>query len=88
MKKFFGTPSLTYVFLEPFLSCLQSLLGLDKVATLLEVVVIEVTIVEVVDGKVATLSVAVVKVAILEDGGSKVAILLEGVNIKLAVLKA
>ena len=39
MKKFFGTPSLTYVFLEPFLSCLQSLLGLDKVAVLSTAVV-------------------------------------------------
>ena len=53
----------------------RCLLGLSKVATLLEVVVIEVTIVEVVDGKVATLSVAVVKVAILKDGGGKVAVL-------------
>ena len=49
----------------------SSLLGLDKVATLLEVVVFEVTIVEVVDGKVATLSVAIIKVAVLEDGRVK-----------------
>ena len=68
---FFWTPNLTYVFVAPFLLP-QSLLGLDKVATLLEVVVVEVTLVEVVNGKVATLSIAVVKVAILEDGSGKV----------------
>ena len=49
---------------------------------------VEVTIVEAVDGKVATLSIAVVKVAFLEDGSGKVAILLEGVNVRVAVLEA
>ena len=39
-------------------------------------------------GKVAVLLVAVVTVAVLEDGGGKVAVLLEGVNVKVAVLKA
>ena len=51
-------------------------------------VVVEEAVLSVVDGKEATFSVAVVKVAVLEDGGGKVAILLEGVNIRVAVLEA
>ena len=51
-------------------------------------VVVEEAVLSVVDGKVATFCIAVVKVAILEDSGGKVAILLEGVNVKVAVLEA
>ena len=43
MKKFFGTPSLTYVFLEPFLLP-QSLLGLDKAT--FSFAIVKVTILE------------------------------------------
>ena len=49
---------------------------------------VEEAILSFVDGKVATVSVAIVKVAVLEDGSGKVAILLEGVNVKVAVLEA
>ena len=49
---------------------------------------VEEAVLSVVDGKVATLSVAIVKVVVLEDGSGKVAILLEGVNIRVAVLEA
>ena len=49
---------------------------------------VEEAVFSVVDGKVATLSVAVIKVTILKDGGGKVAILLEDVNVKVAVLEA
>ena len=51
-------------------------------------VVVEEAVLSVVDDKVATFSVAVVKVAVLEDSGGKVAILLGGVNVKVAVLEA
>ena len=51
-------------------------------------VVVAEAILSVVDGKVATFSVAIVKVAVHEDGGGKVAILLEGVNVKVAVHKS
>ena len=48
---------------------------------------VEEAVLSVVNGKVATYSVAVVKVVVLEDDSGKVAILLEGVNVKVAVLK-
>ena len=51
-------------------------------------VIIEEAVLSVVDGKVATLSIAVIEVGVLEDGSGKVEILLEGVNIKVAVHKA
>ena len=51
-------------------------------------VVVAEAILSFVDGKVATVSIAVVKVAVLKDGSGKVEILLEGVNVKVAVLEA
>ena len=51
-------------------------------------VVVEEAVLSILDSKVATFSIAIVKVAVLEDGGGKVAILLEGVNVKEAVLEA
>ena len=49
---------------------------------------VEEAVFSVVDSKVATLGVAIVKVAVLEDGSGKVVILLEGVNVKVAVHKS
>ena len=45
-------------------------------------------VLSVVDGKVATYSVTVIKVVVLEDGSGKITILLEGVNVRVAVLEA
>ena len=68
---FFWSPNLTYVFVVPFLSCLQVSSGLViivvvKVAFSSKFVVV----------KVATFSVAIVKVTILSDAGVKVATVL------------